>query len=182
MSVFIGLLRAVNVGGTGKLPMPAFRTACEAAGLGHVSTYIASGNVVCSSDKSASCVRELIREILSERFGLPNNDPVIRTPSDLVRIITRNPFSDAAEARPNLLQVHFLDGPPSRGAEALLAGFDGPERLLLDGQHLYIDYVAGIGRSKLTPAILDKMLQVPSTGRNWNTILKLRDMAQAIGG
>jgi uncharacterized protein (DUF1697 family) len=65
------------------------------------------------------------------------------------------------------------------GAADALATRAGPERLHLDGDHLYIDYAEGIARSKLTPAFLDKALQVPSTGRNWNTTNKLLEMARA---
>jgi uncharacterized protein (DUF1697 family) len=79
-----------------------------------------------------------------------------------------------------MLMVSFLDGLPPPGAAAALAAYDGPERLRLDGDHLYIDYADGIARSKLTAAFLDKALKVPGTGRNWNTTNKLLEMAQAL--
>jgi uncharacterized protein (DUF1697 family) len=182
MAVFIALLRAVNVGGTGKLPMGKLKAACEAAGLSRVSTYIASGNVVFESNKSAAAVKVLIAGLLRDRFGLGKNHTLIRTPDDLAKVIARNPFADAAAARPNLLVIHFLDGIAPAGATDALAAFKGPERLHLDGRHLYVDYAEGIGRSKLTPALLDKALKVPATGRNWNTSNKLLDMARALEG
>ena len=87
-----------------------------------------------------------------------------------------------AAERPNLLMVVFLDGLPQAGAADRLAAFDGPERLHLEGEHLYIDYAEGVGRSKLTPALLDKALKVPATGRNWNTANTLLGMARALEG
>jgi uncharacterized protein (DUF1697 family) len=182
MAVFIALLRAINVGGTGKLPMQDLKRACEEAGLSRVSTYIASGNVVFESDKSPAAVKTLVAGVLRDRFALNKNHTIIRTPADLAKTIAANPFADAAAKRPNLLVVHFLDGLPQSGAAEQLAAFDGPERLHLVGKHLYIDYAAGIGKSKLTPSVLDKALQVAATGRNWNTTNKLLDMARALEG
>src|SRR6266700_997007 len=112
MAVFIALLRAINVGGTGKLPMQDLRVACEQAGLTRVSTYIASGNVVFDSDKSAAAVKTLIAGLLADRFGLTKNHTLIRTPGTLAKVAAGNPFAAAAAKRPNLLMVNFLDGLP----------------------------------------------------------------------
>ncbi len=180
MPVFIALLRAINVTGTGTLPMKDLKAACEASGLKQVSTYIASGNVVFSSGKSAAAVKGVIAGILRDRFGLTKNHTMIRTPDDLAKVIARNPFADAAADHPNWVLVNFLEARPPASAAAALAAYSGPERLHLDGTHLYIDYTQGVGRSKVTPAFLEKALAVPSTGRNWNTTLKLLDMARAI--
>jgi uncharacterized protein (DUF1697 family) len=180
MAVFVALLRAVNVGGTGKLPMQDLRAACEGAGFRRVSTYIASGNVVLETDKSATAVKRLIRELLRDQFGLTKNHVLVRTPGQLARVIARNPFVAAAAERPNLLMVNFLDGLPPPAAAGALAAYDGPERLHLAGDHLYVDYAEGVARSKLTPAFLDKALRVPATSRNWNTTNKLLDMARAL--
>jgi len=180
MAVFIALLRAVNVGGTGRLPMQDLKAACEKAGLRQVSTYIASGNVVFNSDKSAAAVKGLITDLLRDQFGLAKNPTLIRTPRKLATVIAGNPFAAAAAKRPNLLMVNFLDGLPPPGAADALSAYDGPERLQLDGDHLYIDYAEGAARSKLTPAFLAKTLQVPATSRNWNTTNKLLEMARAL--
>ncbi len=180
MAVFIALLRAINVGGTGKLPMQDLKAACEEAGLSQVSTYIASGNIVFETDKSAAAVKTLIAGLLRDRFGLTKNHTLIRTPCRLAKVIAGNPFAAAAAERPNLLMVNFLDGLPPPGAAAALAAYDGPERLRLLGDHLYVDYAEGVGRSKLTAAFLEKTLKVPTTGRNWNTTNKLLEMARAL--
>src|SRR6202030_1198587 len=137
MAVFIALLRAVNVGGTGKLPMQHLKAACEEIGLGRVSTYIASGNIVFESDKSAAAVKTLIADLLRDRFGLSKNHTLIRTPGQLAKMIAGNPFAAAAAKRPNLLMVSSLDGLPQPGAAEALAAYKGPERLHLAGEHLY---------------------------------------------
>jgi uncharacterized protein (DUF1697 family) len=178
LPIFIALLRAVNVSGTGKLPMAELKAACGEVGLARVETYIASGNLVFESDLSAASVKELIAGVLRERFGLAANDPLIRTPAALAVAIEGNPFADAAAERPNLLQLTFLDSAPDEAAAAALAAYHGPERLHLAGDHLYIDFVEGIARSKLTPAFLAKALRGPATGRNWNTANKLLALAQ----
>jgi uncharacterized protein (DUF1697 family) len=180
MATFIALLRAVNVGGTGRLPMKDLKAACEDAGLQKVSTYIASGNVVFDSDKSAAAVKSLLADLLRKRLGLAKNHVLIRTPERLARVVGRNPFADAAAERPNRLMIAFLDGLPQAGAVAALAAFDGPERLHLDGDHLYVDYAQGVARSRLTPAFLDKALKVAATARNWNTANTLLKMALAL--
>jgi uncharacterized protein (DUF1697 family) len=179
MAVYIALLRAVNVGGTGKLPMQELRAACAQAGLSRVSSYIASGNLVFDSDRSAAAVKALIAGVLHRQFGLTRNHTLIRRPADLARVVAGNPFADAAAQRPHLLMISFLDGRPHPAAAAALSGFAGPERLHLDGEHLYVDYAQGAGRSRL-PAFLDKTLQVAATGRNWNTTNKLLEMARAL--
>jgi uncharacterized protein (DUF1697 family) len=180
MPTYIALLRAINVGGTGKLPMKDLRAACEKVGLRQVSTYIASGNVVFSSNKSATAVKALIAEVLHVRFALTKNHVLIRSPGELAKVISANPFPEAAADHPNWFMINFLDGHPRAGTADALTAYNGPERLHLSGSHLYIDYVEGVARSKLTPAFLDKALKVPATGRNWNTTNKLLEMARAL--
>jgi uncharacterized protein (DUF1697 family) len=180
MAVFVALLRAVNVGGTGKVPMQDLKAACEEAGLRNVASYIASGNLVFQSAKSAAALTRLISGILHDRFALTKNQTFLRTPDRLAQVITGNPFARAAAERPNNLMVSFLEKAPPPGAAAALAAYRGPEQLRLNGDHLYIDYTEGAGRSKLTPAFLDRALGVSATARNWNTTNKLLAMARAL--
>lgn len=178
MSVFIAVLRAVNVSGTGKVPMKELQAACEAAGLRDVATYIASGNVVFEHDGTAEEVRAIIAGILRDKFGLTKNHTLIRTPEALARALADNPFPNAASDRPASLMLQFLESVPPAGAAEALAHWAGPERIHLSGDHLYVDYVEGMGRSKLLPAVIERMLKVPGTARNWNTSRKLLDMTK----
>ena len=177
MTVFIALLRAVNVGGTGKISMKDLKAALEGSGLTRVTTYIASGNIVFSYGRNMGEAKKLIADVLSKRFGMEANNVIVRSPSDLQKVIDSNPFGDAAELRPNRLIVVYLDGLPDRQANEALANYKGPEILHLSENHLYIDYKESIGNSKLTPAFLNRTLKVAGTGRNWNTTLKLLELA-----
>ncbi len=179
MTVFIALLRAINVGGTGKLPMAEFRNACETAGLLDVETYIASGNVIFSSDKTQEQVHQLLLDILTSQFGLVSNDVILRQSHDLAETIANNPFKDAANIRPHMLHVQFLANAASDSASTYLAAYAGPERLHLAANHLYVDYVNGAGTTNLTPSKLQHMLNVTGTSRNWNTCQELLSMAMA---
>jgi uncharacterized protein (DUF1697 family) len=176
MAAFVVLLRAVNVGGTAPVPMPAFRAACEQAGLQNPSTHLASGNLVCRSDAEPAEVRAIVATILEKSFQLTGDRVFVRSLQQWEDIAAGNPFPDAAADRPGALQVHVFDDKTPPGA---LDGFTGPERIHVSDQRLYIDYPNGIGRSKLTQAVLDRALRVPSTGRNWNTVLRLRDKARS---
>ena len=182
MSVFIAVLRAINVSGTGKLPMKELKAACEEAGLAKVATYIASGNLVFESPLSADQVKELVARILREQFGLTKNHTIIRSPERLAEALAANPFAEAAAEKPAGVMLSFLEATPPdpAGAAAALANWSGPERLLLAGDHLYIDYTTGpgAGESKLTPSFLERTLKVAGTARNWNTARKLLEMAQ----
>ena len=178
MSVFIAILRAVNVNGTGKVPMKELKAACEAAGLRDVATYIASGNLVFEQDGTAEQARSIIADILREQFGLTRNHTIIRTPEALARAIADNPFPDAATDRPASLMLHFLEAVPPAGASDALAQWTGPERAHLSGDHLYVDYAEGVGRSKLLPSVLERLLKVAGTARNWNTSQKLLEMTR----
>ena len=172
-------MRAVNVGGTGKLPMKDFKSACEEAGLLKVSTYIASGNLLFDHDGTADQAREIVTQVLRDRFGLVKNHAIIRTPDQLAKALDANPFADAAAERPKQLLLHFLGGSPPAGALEKLKALTGPERLHLDGVHLYVDFIDGVAKSKLTPAVLDRMLSVPAPARNWNTANTLLELARA---
>lgn len=181
MSVFIAVLRAINVSGTGKLPMKELKAACEKAGLLKVQTYIASGNLVFETSLSADAAKEVVAKILRDQFGLAKNHTIIRTPEQLAAAIAANPFADAAAERPSSLMLTFLEAtPPDPTASAeLLAKWAGPERIHLAGDHLYVDFVAGAGTSKLTPAYLERALKVAGTARNWNTSNKLLELARS---
>ncbi|MHB1298630.1 MAG: DUF1697 domain-containing protein [Gemmatimonadaceae bacterium] len=167
MATLIGLLRAVNVGGTGKLPMAEFRELCVAAGLRDVRTYIQSGNVVFSTSLGAPAAKKKLEALLGTRLGKPCQ-VLIRTKAELESVVARNPFP---EAEPNRLMVIFLDDAPPKSAIADVK-VPGHERLHLDGRELFIHFPEGMGSSKL---------RVPfaavGTGRNLNTVRKLIEMA-----
>lgn len=170
------LLRAVNVSGRNRVPMTELRALLEErTALTEVSTYIASGNVICDlpGDVSATCAE--VRALISEAFGV--DTPVIaRSHDDLVAVLEENPFPEAAAD--NLLHVMFLEGAAAPGAvEALEGRLVAGERIALVGDDLWIDYAeGGVHSTKLTKAVLDRALGVAGTARNLRTVRTLVEL------
>jgi uncharacterized protein (DUF1697 family) len=167
MTAFIALLRAVNVGGTGKLPMTDLKAMCEAAGFAQVRTYIASGNVVFESDKREAAVKADLEARLADYAGKPVG-VVVRTAAEMAAVRDANPFPDEA---PNRTVAIFLDeAPPPDAIEKAVGGQD--EEIRLGRREIYVCYGEGMGQSKL---------RIPAaktgTARNLNTVAKLAAMA-----
>jgi uncharacterized protein (DUF1697 family) len=163
MTKYVALLRAVNVGGTGKLPMSDLKSMCNDAGFSRVETYIASGNVVFESKAAAPKVKAELETRLLAYFGKPVG-VVVRTASEMAAILKSNPFSDA---EPNLTYAIFLDDRPPKDALEHAVG-KNDEEMCLGQREILVYYPNGMGRSKLRiPAA--KM----GTARNMNTVAKL---------
>ncbi len=167
MTVYVGLLRAVNVGGTGKLPMVTLRAICEDAGFTGVATYIASGNVVFESKEASANVKSALEKRLRDYAGKPVC-VMIRTAAEMAAILKGNPF---ATVEANRTVAIFLDmTPPANGLEAISGRVD--EETALGVREIYVHYPRGQGRSKLRiPAA------AAGTARNMNTVAKLAEMA-----
>jgi uncharacterized protein (DUF1697 family) len=177
MSVQIALLRAVNVGGRGKLPMADLRKLAERIGLTEVRTLIQSGNLVFDAGKRSPAASEaLLEKACAAEFGL-KTDIYVRTPAEFDAIIAGNPFAREAKAAPAFLHVLFMREAPGAAAyKALLAAIKGHGTVKGGARHAYIFYPDGAGASKLTPAVLARHLGTPGTARNWNTVTKLAGM------
>jgi len=167
MSRYVALLRAVNVGGTGKLPMTELSKLCVAAGFARVETYIASGNVVFDSKASAVKVREELEARLHNFAGKPVG-VIVRAAQEMQAVLDANPFPKAPG---NLTVVIFLEDKPAAGALREVSGKDG-EELRLGTREIYVFYPNGQGVSKL---------RIPAaktgTARNMNTVAKLTALA-----
>jgi len=183
MAVVIAMLRGVNVGGYQKLNMEALRTLCGGLGLRDVQTYIQSGNVVFrenTGDPGAAASR--IEDGIQKNFGFRPN-VVVRTTSELRKVIANNPFAGRPEVEPNRLLAVFMASAPTRQArEQILAMPCEPEEMHIKGRELYVYYPDGMARPKIPLVRIEKLLQIPSTGRNWNTVNKLLAMAEALEG
>jgi uncharacterized protein (DUF1697 family) len=163
MKAYVALLRAVNVGGTGKLPMTELVAMCEACGFAHVRTYIASGNVVFLSKHPENKVRALLEAQLLAYAGKPIG-VVVRTREELAAVLQNNPFPKAA---PNHTVAVFCNAAPPKDALKHATG-QRDESLKLGAREVYIHYGSGIAGSKLKiPAMKE------GTARNMNTIAKL---------
>ncbi|GLS43019.1 DUF1697 domain-containing protein [Methylobacterium brachythecii] len=168
MTRFVALLRAVNVGGTGKLAMADLARFCEEAGLEEVRTYIASGNVVFSSDKSAAEVKLALEERLLSHFG-KRVGVVVRDAAEMAEVLARNPFPDHPASR---VIAIFLDEATHPDMLSRVSGL-ADEEIRLGRREIYVRYlIAGMGQSKLRiPAAAN------GTARNMNTVAKLAAMA-----
>ncbi|QAY69628.1 DUF1697 domain-containing protein [Xylanimonas protaetiae] len=167
MSVYVVLLRAVNVGGTGKLPMADLRRLAEDAGFTGVETYIASGNLVVESDDGEAAVGRALEEALEAYAGKPVG-VLVRTPDEVRRVLEANPFPDAAG---NRMAVVFLPGAPPPDVLDTVRRADDGEEVRPGERALYVHYPNGMGRSKLVVPAAAK-----GTARNLNTVARLVEL------
>ncbi|MES5485498.1 DUF1697 domain-containing protein [Bradyrhizobium sp. INPA03-11B] len=167
MPRYVALLRAVNVGGTGKLPMAELKAMCVDAGFADVETYIASGNVVFSSKLAAPKVKAALEQRLQTYAGKPVG-VAVRSADEIAAVLKANPFP---KAPPNFTVAIFLDEPPPKDALKDVKG-QQDEQMRLGKREIYVAYGSGMGRSKLKiPAAAS------GTARNLNTIAKLAELA-----
>lgn len=167
---YVALLRAVNVGGTGKLPMSTLGSMCEAAGFRRVKTCIASGNVVFRSDRSENDVRSALEDQLHAYAG-KHVGVIVRTWAEIAGTLGRNPFADAPG---NRVMALFTDGvlptDPLDGTTGLKN-----EQIRLGIRELFIHYPDGMADTRLRIPAATK-----GTARNMNTVAKLAGMAAAV--
>ncbi len=175
MGVVIALLRAVNVGGR-TLTSAQLKAVAAASGYREAVTYVNSGNLVAVADSSPDDVAAELSRALSDEAGFAVR-VVARSAERWARLVERLPFPDEARDDPSHLVAVCWDGPAQDGAADFVASKRGGERLVWDGDVLYAYYPDGIGRSKLTLAILEKAAGRTGTARNWNTVLALARLA-----
>jgi uncharacterized protein (DUF1697 family) len=169
MTAYIALLRAVNVGGTGKLPMADLKRIGEDAGFAKVRTYIASGNLLFASDSDEAAVKMALEARL-EAYAGKRVGVLVRSAAEMAAIAAANPFPDAA---PNRVVAIFLDAAPSADALDTVTGRQD-EELRRGTRELYVHYGDGMAHSKLRiPAARE------GTARNMNTVAKLATLAGA---
>lgn len=178
MAVYVILFR--GVGGATQLPVAPLRDALTSAGFERVATYINSGNAVVRSRLGAGKVVASIALVCREQFGF-TKDIYALTDNEWSAIIANNPFPDAVSTG-NLLHAAVLaDTPAGEAVVKLKALATGGDRFAVVGSTAYLHTPKGFSKSKLSERF-DKVIGVPNTARNWNTVLKLRDLAAQAGG
>lgn len=178
MARHVLLLRGINLGSRNRIAMPALRAALEEAGFDDVRTYVQSGNVVLSSSAKSNDVGRKVQRVIAKEFGL-EIAVVTRTRTQLAKVVERNPLARVAK-NPKRYQVSFLDAKPSRDVvhrieEAAAAS----ERVVVDGREIYAWHPETIARSKLWTLLAGQDLGVTATARNWTTVQKLLELADA---
>jgi uncharacterized protein (DUF1697 family) len=166
MPTYVALLRAVNVGGTGKLPMSELKLMGEEAGFERVRTYIASGNVVFRSGDDADRVRSILEKRL-EGYAGAKVDVLVRTAREMADLVDANPYPDEPG---NRVAVMFLDRKPPADLSGSVKGV-ADERFQGAAMEVFIHFPDGLGQSKLS---FDLGI---ATTRNMNTVRKLAGMA-----
>jgi len=175
MAKLLALLRAVNVGGR-KVPMADLRALCARLGWNEVQTYIQSGNVVFAAEGKGAELEETLEAAIRDHFRL-EVPAVVRTAAQWSRLAADNPLGEAAEREPNRVQLLVSKKPLADGAaERLMERARDGEIVEEAGGALWFHFPAGVAGSKLTPALIDKAAGSPTTGRNWRTVIKLKEM------
>jgi len=172
MAVTISLLRGVNLGAHHRIKMAELRAVYESVGCRDVQTHIQSGNVIFHGS-NASALQ--IQKAIERKFGF-RPAVIHRTTGELRRVIAGNPFQNVDPAR--LLVVFLAEDPGDVARQRIRALPPAPEEVRVNGRELYIYYPNGMARPKLSMPALEKALNVAGTGRNWNTVTKLLQIAE----
>lgn len=174
MKHWVAWLRGINVGAAGKgrkgVPMVELRQL--AAGLSWLDpqTYIQSGNLVFAASGTARSLQAALEPAIRDhfRFEVP---VVVCALADMKKALAACPYVDEAEARANLVHIGFTTNKLGKGVIADLEAYcTNGERVAVQGKFLWSDCPNGVGRSKLTPAVLDRAVGASVTMRNVKTL------------
>ena len=179
MPAVIAMLRAVNLAGHNRVKMDTLCSLCTSLKLRDPKTYVQSGNVVFrTSERELGRLAKRLEDGIEQKFGF-RTDVIVRSTAEMRDVVDRNPFAKRRGIEPNRLLVLFFAVDPGAGArEKILTIKADAEELRLDGRELYIYFPTGIGRSKVSTPAIERMLRTPGTGRNWNSVMKLLEMAE----
>lgn len=184
MSIYIALLRGINVGGKNKVRMADLKQLFEGLGFTGVQTYIQSGNVLFRSDEQEKILKKAIEQEIASTFGFEAS-VVLRTAEELGRVISNCPFTEEeiqqaeSSAQVEVLYVSFLTNEPSEEKIKHLDAYSSEnDRYYICGRDIYLLFRHSIRDSKLAGSI--QKLDVPATVRNWKTVSKLSELAKSI--
>ena len=177
MTTHIALLRAINVAGRNRVSMADLRDLLAELGFANVQSLLQSGNLVFDGRAGTPArLESLLEQAAKDRLQLETAF-FVRTAKEWAEIVAGNPFPDEAKLDPAHLVVLLLKGAPDREhVTALETAIFGREVVQAGGRQLYIVYPDGIGRSRLTNALIEQKLGTQGTARNWNTVLKLASL------
>ncbi|OXM85618.1 DUF1697 domain-containing protein [Paenibacillus rigui] len=178
MTVYIGLLRGINVGGNNKIKMAELKQTLEAIGLGRVQTYLQSGNVVFVSEELPDVLRGRIEEEIKRGFGI-SLTVVLRTAEEWEQLLAACPYDSEALKPGESIQISVLiEQPPQEIGGILENGSGSTDEFQIRGREIYYLFRQSVLDSKLASNI--QKLGDKITTRNWNTMSKLGALAQAL--
>jgi uncharacterized protein (DUF1697 family) len=173
------MLRGVNVGGRNMIKMDALKALCVSLKLKDPQTYVQSGNVIFNSaEKDLAKLAKRLQDAIEKAHGF-RPGVMLRTAAELRQVVARNPFAKRSGIEPGKLIVNFLATNPGKEArEKAMAIKIGPEEMHLIGREAYIYFPSGQGRSKFPWASIERTLGTSATGRNWNSVTKMLEIAE----
>lgn len=179
MPVLISMLRGVNVGPHNRIKMDELRALYESLKFEDPRTYVQSGNVIFrTKEKSSPQLAKKIQDAIGNRFGC-RPEVILRTTEDMRRAIAASPFAKRKDMEPSKLLVTFLAAEPAKEALAAIESLKShPEEIHLKGREMYIYFPNGIGTSKLPWSQVERHLKVTGTARNWNSVMKMMEIAE----
>lgn len=178
MTTYITVLRAINLGAHNRIKMADLKAMLEKLKLQDPATLLLSGNAVFKCAGSSSDALEQQLEAASTRHLKVTTDYFVRSAAEWQAIIKANPFPSEATSDPgHLVMMCLRDAPSPAAVKGLQEKIKGREVVRAKGKHAYFIYPDGIGRSKLTIAVIEKALGTRGTARNWNTVLKLGELS-----
>lgn len=178
MTTYIAVLRAINLGAHNRIAMADLRAMLARLKFEDPRTLLLSGNAIFNSTSASPAELEQQLEAASTKYLAVTTDYFVRSAAEWRAIIKANPFpSDAKRDPGHLLMMCLRDAPSTAAVKALQEKIKGKEVVRAKGRQAYFLYPDGVGRSKLTIAVIEKALGTRGTARNWNTVLKLGELA-----
>jgi uncharacterized protein (DUF1697 family) len=183
MAVIVAMLRGVNLGPHHRIKMTDLCALCESLKLRDVQSYVQSGNVIFRTDeRDLAALTKRLEKAFHRRFGF-QSDTILRTAPELREVVAKNPFAKRRGIDPKKLLVTFLASAPSEEAKNLVSKMKtDPEELWIDGRELFIYYPDGMARPKISWVAIQKLLKTSGTGRNWNSVINLLQIAENLEG
>ncbi len=177
---YIAMLRGINIGSHKQIKMADLRALCEKLGFVDVVTYIQSGNVIFSTDKSDHKQLEVVIERAIHQKYAFDVPVIIRTRTEIEAFIKDSPFGEVDMANEGTkFLATFITVKPSQEALNLLQSYvHMPEKVVLGVGGLYLHCPGGYGRSKISNNFIESKLKVKATTRNWKTVCKLCELAE----
>lgn len=183
MTIYLALLRGINVGGKNIIKMTELKQAFEQIGLHEVKTYIQSGNVLFKSNEEEETLQKKIEHVIEANFGL-SVSVILRTTAEMEQIILNCPFatkelSESEQINEDNLFFGLMPyAPLQESMERLNAYKSDDDEFKIIGRNIFLLLRKGAGNSKLGNNL--QKLDVPVTVRNWKTINKLILLAKSM--
>ena len=172
MTIFLSILRGINVSGQKKVPMAELKSLYEELNLKNITTYIQSGNVIFKNQNAKDLSQKIEKKIFEKyNFNVP---VIIRTTNEMQVLINENPFLKEKNIDPDKLHITYLaENPKQENIENLKKYNYQPDRFFISGKEVYLFCPNGYGSTKLTTNFFENKLKVPASTRNWRTTNEL---------